>query len=342
MQKHLSQNEVMTSERRRVLTGIQPTGELHVGNYFGAIKPIVEFSKDPRNEVLFLCVDWHGLTNRVKVLESGSSSLGILAATLALGFNTEENCVLLQSDFPQIQESAWYLACTSSAGLLERSHAFKDAVSNGKEATGGLLFYPALMAADIMTFDADVVPVGKDQSQHIEFASDMGKSFNNAVGQLVFKEPKALIQKESPLVPGIDGRKMSKSYNNHIPLFATKKEVEKRIKEIKTDSAGLDDPKDPSTCLVYQILVSFGSSESLAYMHERLTKGTGYGYGHAKIDLLAEHERVFGQRRERYEYYLANPGEVRKLMERGYDRANLIANNVRDRARSALGLLSMI
>ncbi len=331
----------MQSKRRRVLTGIQPTGELHVGNYFGALKPIIEFSHDPQNEVFFLCVDWHGLTNRSKILESGANSLGILAAALALGYNAKDNFILLQSDFPQIQENAWYLACASSSGLLERSHAYKDAIANGKEATGGLLFYPALMAADIMSFDADVVPVGKDQAQHLECASDMGKLFNNAVGKSVYKEPKCLIHADVPLVPGTDGRKMSKSYNNHIPLFAPKKEIEKRIKEIKTDSAGLNDPKDPEACYIWQILRSFGSPEAISYMHDKLAAGTGYGYGHAKMDLIAEHERVFGAKRELYDHYLKTPADVWKIMAPKYEEAEQIANAVRTRVRSALGLVKL-
>ncbi len=330
----------MAPKRRRILTGIKPTGDLHVGNYSGALKPIIEFSQDPQNEVFFLCVDWHGLTNRSSILEAGANSLGILAAALALGYNAKDNFILLQSDFPEIQENTWYLACASSAGLLERSHAYKDALANGKEATGGLLFYPALMAADIMTFDADLVPVGKDQAQHLEFASDMGKLFNNAVGKPVYKEPKCLIQADVPLVPGTDGRKMSKSYNNHIPLFAPKKEIEKRIKEIKTDSAGLNDPKDPDACYIWQILRSFGSPEAIAHMREKLSVGTGYGYGHAKMDLIAEHERIFGANRELYNHYLNTPSDVWKLMEPKYKEAHDIAQAVRARVRDSLGLVN--
>ncbi|MEY3901990.1 MAG: hypothetical protein RL189_1296 [Pseudomonadota bacterium] len=324
--------------RTRVLTGAKPTADLHVGNYFGAIRPAVEASLDKSKEVILMCVDWHGLTDRAKILEPGKNTAGLLATYLTMGFSLEDNMCIVQSEIPQIQEIAWYLSCVSAVGLLERAHAYKDAVANGKEPTAGLFNYPVLMAADIVTFDAQVVPVGKDQSQHLEYASDMVKLFNNAVGRPVLFEPKALIQ-ETPLLIGIDGeRKMSKSYGNHLPLFAPKKDIEKRCKEIKTDSKGLDDPKDPETCAVFQILKSFGSNESIEYMEDRLRRGTGYGYGHAKKDLFEEHERVFGSKRELYEHYLNSPREVAQLLSSGHEKARQLAATVRQRVRDALGL----
>ncbi|MEN9826139.1 MAG: hypothetical protein RI953_1884 [Pseudomonadota bacterium] len=324
--------------KSRILTGAKPTADLHVGNYFGAIRPAVEASLDPKNEVILMCVDWHGLTDRAKILEPGKQTPGLLATYLTMGFSLESNMCILQSEIPQIQEMAWYLSCVSAVGLLERAHAYKDAIVNGKEPTAALFNYPVLMAADIVTFDAQLVPVGKDQAQHLEYASDMVKYFNNAVGHPVLFEPKAQIQ-ETPLLIGIDGeRKMSKSYGNHIPLFAPKKEIEKRCKEIKTDSKGLDDPKDPESCAVFQILKSFGSSESISYMEERLRKGTGYGYGHAKKDLLDEHERVFGTKRELFEHYINSPREVAQLLAPGHERARQLAATVRQRVRDALGL----
>lgn len=324
--------------RKRVLTGAKSTGDLHIGNYFGAIKPCVAFSADPTCEVILMCVDWHGLTNRANLMLSGSYTPRVMATYLALGFNLQDNSLILQSHFPQIQENAWYLSCVTAVGMLERAHAYKDAIANGKEATGGLFNYPVLMASDIMTFDSQLIPVGKDQAQHIEYASDMGKLFNNAVKAEVFHDAKPFIQ-ETPLLMGIDGeRKMSKSYNNHIPIFAPKKDVEKRIKEIKTDSKGLDDPKDPATCVVFHMLKSFGSAEAIAHMQERLERGTGYGYGHAKKDLLDEHERVFGAKRELFEHYAQNPKEVWPQLEPGLARAEKYANAVCHRARAAMGL----
>lgn len=324
----------------RVLTGIKPTADLHVGNYFGAIKPCIEFSNRPDYEVVLMCVDWHALTDRSKILEAGQNSLPMMAAFLAFGFNTKGHSLILQSDFPEIQEIAWYLSCATTVGLLERAHAYKDAVASGKKPTNGLFYYPVLMAADILTFDSQIVPVGSDQSQHLEYASDMAKLFNNAVNKEVFDEPKPLVQ-ELPLLIGTDGeRKMSKSYDNYIPMFAPKKEVERRIKGIKTDSLGLDDPKKPETCAVYQILQSFGSAQAIADMKAKLEKGKGYGYGHAKMDLLAEHERVFGSRREPYEHYLNHPKEIWDQVAEGYGRARGYASTVRARAREALGLKS--
>jgi len=327
--------------KTRVLSGLKPTGDLHLGNYFGAIRPCVDFSQNSQYEVLLMVADWHGLTDKARIHEPGKQTLPILATFLALGFKTEGNTLFLQSDFPQIVENAWYLSCATAVGMLERAHAYKDALAAGKKPTGGLFFYPVLMASDILSFDSDVVPVGKDQAQHLEYMSDMGQLFNNAVGKPVFKEAKGLIQ-DLPSLVGIDGeKKMSKSYNNHIPIFAPKKEIEKRIKEIKTDSQGLNDPKDPQTCAVFSILKSFGSAEAVTDMEAKLRRGVGYGYGHAKLDLIAEHERVFGSHREKYEYFLNNPAEVWKKMETGYARAHGYANAVRARAREALGLLKL-
>ncbi|MES2613940.1 MAG: tryptophan--tRNA ligase [Bdellovibrionota bacterium] len=329
------------NNRNRILTGMKPTGQVHLGNYLGAIRPAVEMSHNENNEVILLCPDWHGLTNKMDMLLPGSLTNSIIAVYLALGFNLKNNAIILQSDFPQIQENAWYLACACSAGLLERSHAYKDALASGKEATSGLLFYPVLMASDIMTFDAQTVPVGKDQLQHLEYASDMAKLFNNAVKKPVYLEPKPIIQ-NTPTLLGTDGRKMSKSYNNAVPLFSTKKELEKAVREIKTDSKGLDDPKNPDECLVYELFKSFASQEAIAYMKERLEKGVGYGYGHAKKDFLGEHEKVFGAKKELFDHYLSSPNEIKNLLQDGYTRAISYANKVTARARNALGLKSYL
>lgn len=327
--------------RKRILTGMQPTGVPHLGNYFGGIRPAVEMSHAPENEVILLCVDWHGLTNRSKIQMPGELTYQILAVYLALGFNTKDNSIILQSDFSQIQQNAWYLSCATGVGLLERAHAYKDALANGKDATAGLLYYTVLMSSDILSFDAQVVPVGKDQSQHLEYASDMARMFNNLVQTDVFVEPQALIQ-DVPLLLGLDGRKMSKSYNNTIPLFAPKKELEKRVKEIKTDSAGLNDPKDPEQCLIFKMFQSFASPEAVAHMKERLETGVGYGYGHAKSDFVDEYERVFGEKRKIYDHYLSNPNELKPLLSDGYERAQHYAETVTQRARQALGLKTLL
>lgn len=339
MEKNKPTKKTFLPNRTRVLTGMQPTGEPHLGNYFGGIRPAVDMSQDPKNEVLLLCVDWHGLTNRSKALLPGQLTHQVVATYLALGFNVKENAILLQSDFSEIQQNAWYLSCATGVGLLERAHAYKDAIANGKEPTAGLLYYTVLMSADILSFDAQVVPVGKDQSQHLEYASDMAKMFNHLVGTDVFVEPKALIQ-DVPTLPGLDGRKMSKSYQNTIPIFAPLKEIEKKVKEIKTDSKGLDDPKDPNGCLIFELFKSFASPEALAYMKERLEKGTGYGYGHAKADFIAEYEKVFGEKRKIYEHYMSSPNEFAPLLEAGYAKAHDYIHAVTQRARDALGLKS--
>jgi tryptophanyl-tRNA synthetase len=327
----------ISSKRRRILTGVQPTGDLHLGNYFGAIKPAIELSQVVQNEVVLMCVNWHALTNKSLILESGALTPKVLATFLALGFQSEGNSLLVQGDFPEILENAWYLSCVASVGLLERATAFKDSVANGKDPTCGLFYYPILMASDIMSFDAELVPVGKDQAQHLEYASDLGKMFNNTVKKQVFKEAKAMIQ-ETPLLPGTDGiRKMSKSYNNAIPLFGDLKEVEKKIKEITTDSKGLDDVKDPETSVIYKIFESFAGPEALAHMKQKLEHGVGYGYGHAKQDFFQEYKRVFAEKRELYEHYVNNPQEVALQLEAGKQRMKEVARDVSARARRALG-----
>lgn len=329
-------------KKTRVLTGIKPTGDIHLGNYVGAIRPCIEFSQDPAHEVILMCADWHGLTTRNEIMDAGKATLPLLSTFLTLGFKTEGNSLVLQSDFPQIQENAWYLGCVTGTGLLDRAHAYKDAIASGQKPTAGLYFYPVLMASDIVTFDTELVPVGKDQAQHLEYMSDMTKLFNNSVNSEAFKEAKPLIREEAALLVGTDGeRKMSKSYNNSIPLFGNKKEIEKRIKEIKTDSKGLDDVKDPDTCAVYQILKSFGSEAALNDMAEKLRKGKGYGYGHAKMDLWAEHQRVFGSKQAEFEHYVKNPKEIWAKMEGGYARATSYADGVVKRVRSSLGLVKL-
>jgi tryptophanyl-tRNA synthetase len=289
-----------------------------------------------------MCVDLHALTNKAQIREAGQYTMPLLAAYLALGFETSRNAIILQSDFPQILTISWFLSCVTHVGLLERAHAYKDALASGKAPTCGLFYYPVLMASDILTFGAEQIPVGKDQAQHIEYASDMAGYFNTAVGRDVFVKPRAVVQ-DQPLMPGIDGeRKMSKSYNNEIPMFGDQKIIEKRIKAITTDARGLDEPKDPETCAVFQILQSFASEERVAEMRSRLERGTGYGYGHAKRDLMEAHTETFAVHQERYEHYLNSPDEVKRLLEPGRERAWAVAEATLARAREALELCSLM
>ncbi|MBX9704196.1 MAG: tryptophan--tRNA ligase [Silvanigrellaceae bacterium] len=327
-------------QKKRFLTGIKPTGEPHLGNYFGAILPSIELSKNPENEVFLMCADWHGLTNKQSIFVPGEFSLKIIATYLALGFSLEGNSIFLQSDFPEIQEISWYLSCATASGMLERSHAYKDALANNKLPTAALLYYPILMAADILTFDTQYVPVGKDQLQHLEYASDMAKLFNNLVNKPVFVEPKPIIQKTEVLV-GTDGdKKMSKSYHNVIPLFAPKNILEKKVKEIKTDSKGLNEQKDPETTLIFQLFKTFACPAAVQYMQEKLKNGVHYGYGHAKADFIDEYEKFFGEKRDLYSYYCNHPDVVAGLLEQGYHRSKKYAVEVVKRARDALGLSS--
>lgn len=327
--------------RTRALTGVKPSGSLHLGNYFGAIKPCTAASQDPDTEVILMCVDLHALTNKAQIREAGQYTMPLIAAYLALGFETRGNSIILQSDFPQILTISWFLSCVTHLGLLERAHAYKDALASGKLPTCGLFYYPVLMASDILTFSAKHIPVGKDQAQHVEYAADMAGYFNSAVGREVFVKPVSVTQ-ETPLMPGIDGdRKMSKSYNNEIPMFGDQKLIEKRIKSITTDARGIDEPKGPETCAIFQILRSFASDERVADMKAKLERGTGYGYGHAKLDLIEAHRETFGTHQEKYQHYLNSPDEVRRLLEPGRQRAWDIAEETLTRARDALELRSL-
>lgn len=253
--------------KKKILSGIQPTGQIHLGNYFGAIKHHIDLSKDPNNTVIIIIADYHALTSSKNANDLYKNVIDIYKTYVALGFNfgTEHhlkhvfpdgNYIIRQSSMPELIELAWILACCTGKGTLDRAHSFKDKIANNIDPSCGLYFYPILMAADILMFDADYVPVGKDQHQHVQIAQQLSKHFNTVYKTNLFKYPEPLFS-ENPLIPGIDGRKMSKSYNNTIPIFAEHEDIKSIVSKIKTDSTPLGQPLNHESCNIYNLIKLF-------------------------------------------------------------------------------------
>jgi tryptophanyl-tRNA synthetase len=340
----------MTVHRPRALSGIKPTGQPHWGNYFGMIRPALQLADD--HDAMYFIADLHALTSVRDREAMRRDSHGIAATMIACGLDPQRTILWRQSDVPEVLELSWLLSCVTQLGLLERAHSVKDARAKGKELNLGTFAYPVLMAADILLFDTDVVPVGKDQLQHLEMARDMATYFNvhfmgHAAGGTVddrapwdgssLKRPRALVQERSAIVPGVDGQKMSKSYDNYIAVFAPPKELKQRIMAIKTDSKGLQEPKDPETCHVFALYKLFASAAQLAELEAKY-RGGNFGYGHAKLELLALAEAHFGPQRARYEELMARPGDLEDILADGARRALAIASPVLARVRDAVGL----
>jgi len=325
----------MSATRKISLTGVQATGTPHLGNIFGAIEPALNLQKT--HTTYYFVADLHAL-NAVRDPEQVRRNTREVAATfLALGLDQSNGAFFRQSDLPH-PELMWLLSNSISLGDLFRAHAFKAAKDKGEEGTlhFGTFAYPVLMAADILLYDADVVPVGRDQAQHLEMTRAIAQRFNFHYGETL-KEPKELILTDVAVVPGIDGRKMSKSYGNGIEPLRSAKEVKKQVMAIVTDSKGLDDPKDPDACNIFALYKLFASTEEQEKMRAQYRAG-GYGYGHAKLALLEKIESRFAPARARYEALLANPAEVARAFAEGAARARPAANAVLARTRKACGL----
>jgi tryptophanyl-tRNA synthetase len=317
--------------KQRYLSGIQPSGMLHLGNYFGAIRSHVASQDDG----FYFIADYHALTTTRDAETLRQLVFDAAADYLALGLDPQRAVLFRQSDVPEVTELTWLLMTTTGMGLLERAHSFKDKKARGITPTMGLFNYPVLMAADILIYDSHVVPVGPDQVQHLEMTRDMAQSFNAYYGD-VFVLPKFELGTPE-LVPGLDGEKMSKSYGNAIPIFATGKALRKLVMSIKTDSTPLEDPKDPDSCTAFAIYRLFASPEEVAEMRENYARG-GYGYGHAKVALLEQIETYFAEARERRVELQNNPDLVHDVLADGGVRARQAARRVLDRARAACGL----
>ncbi|MDI9582908.1 MAG: tryptophan--tRNA ligase [Acidobacteriota bacterium] len=319
----------------RVLSGIQPTGEFHVGNYFGAMRQYVDLQKQADNDCYYFIANYHALTSIREPELLRSLTQDVLLNFLAFGIDPDRSVLFRQSDVPEVTELTWILSCITPMGLLERCHAYKDKVSQGLPADHGLFAYPVLMASDILIYDSNLVPVGQDQKQHVEVTRDLAIKFNQMYGEtLVVPEP--YILENVAVVPGVDGRKMSKSYDNTIPVFADDKVIKKRIMSIVTDSTPVEDPKDPDTCNVFALYKLFAAPEETAEMAERYRAG-GVGYGEVKKRLVALFFDYFAEARARKRELLNDPGMVEEMARAGAAKARAKAREVLDRCRSAAG-----
>lgn len=331
--------------KRRVLTGITTTGTPHLGNYVGAIKPAIAESQNPDVQSYYFLADLHALIKSQDPQRIQQSRLEIAATWLALGLDTDNAIFYRQSDIHEIPELTWLLSCVCAKGLMNRAHAYKAAVADN-EAVGqsdadrgitmGLFGYPVLMAADILMFNAHKVPVGRDQIQHIEMARDMAGRFNHIYKGDYFTLPEAIVDEKVEVLRGLDGRKMSKSYDNTIPLFVSEKKLLKLVRKIKTNSLEPGEPKDPDTCTLFQIYSAFATAAESAAMRQRYQEGIGWGDAKNEVfEYLNAHLR---EPRERYEALMNDPGHIEQVLAKGAERARAEANTLMERLRIAVGL----
>lgn len=318
----------------KVLSGIQPSGQLHIGNYFGMMQPMI--SQMENSELYVFIVDLHALTSVHDREKLSTGTLEAAADFLALGLDPEKCIFWVQSDVPEVCELTWVLSTLAPMGLIERCHSYKDKVAKGIMPTHGLFSYPVLMAADILLYQADRVPVGKDQKQHLEVARDIAQKFNNEYGE-TFTIPEPAISETTAIVPGLDGQKMSKSYGNTIPLFMEGKPLKKRVMAIETDATPVEDPKDPDNCNLYQLMKLFAAPERMSEINELYVKG-GAAYGYLKLELLDLLNEKFGDARAKKAEYLSDPGELRSILAKGAERAREKATVTIDQVREKIGL----
>ena len=319
----------------RILTGVQSTGTPNLGNLLGAILPAIEMANDPKNESFLFIADMHSLT-QIKdgdVLRDNTYSTA--ATWLACGLDINKTVFYKQSDIPQVTELSWYLSCFFPYQRLTLAHSFKDKADRLADVNSGLFTYPMLMAADILLYDAEIVPVGKDQLQHLEMTRDVANRFNNIVGDTLIA-PQAKIQEHTKLVPGIDGEKMSKSRDNIINIFLADKKLRKQIMSIKTDSTPLEEPKNPDTDNVFALYKLLASDEQIVEMRANY-EGGNYGYGHAKQALYELITDTFSEVRAKYHHYMENKHEIDEALEVGAEKASKVANDVLQRVRQKIG-----
>ncbi len=325
----------------RLLSGIQPSGDLHIGNYFGAIAQFRQLQEEYAGECFVFIADYHALTTVRDADKLRASVFDVAATYLALGLDPEKVTLFRQSDVVEHIELSWVLASVTGMGLLERAHSFKDKINKGIRPSVGLFYYPVLMAADILIYDASVVPVGEDQVQHVEMTQDMATHFNEAFGEAVLRRPEYRLS-PVPKVPGLDGEKMSKSYDNTIPIFLSGKKLKKRIAQVVTDSKSLGDPLDPDTCNVFALLKLFVQGEELeqlaGWYRTGARDGQPFGYGHAKQILAAKMDAYFADGRAKYEAYQNDPAQVEAVLKAGAERARSVASATMERVRKATGL----
>jgi len=317
----------------KVLSGIQPSGSLHLGNYFGAIRQYVRMQHE--HDCCFFVANYHALTTIRDGERMRALTMQCAADYFALGLDPDRAVIFVQSDLPEVAELAWMLSTVTPMGLLNRCHAYKDKLAQGLSADHGLFAYPVLMAADILIHNADLVPVGQDQQQHVEVTRDIAEKFNSFFGE-VFRLPQAYVLGDVAVVPGIDGRKMSKSYDNTIAIFEPETSLRKKIMSIKTDSTPVEEPKDPATCSVYALLKLFASEQERAEIETRYREG-GIGYGEVKKRLFELVMDEFADARKRRAELEADPGFVREALKRGAEKARATTADTMAAARRAVG-----
>ena len=319
----------------RILTGIQSTGVPHLGNILGAIAPAIKMAQDPKNESFLFIADMHSLTQIKNGGELRNNTYATAATWLAFGLDIEKTVFYRQSDVPQVTELAWYLSCFFPYQRLTLAHSFKDKADRLEDVNAGLFNYPMLMAADILLYDANIVPVGKDQLQHIEMTRDVASRFHAQMGE-TFVVPEGKVHEETMYIPGTDGQKMSKSKGNLINIFQPDKKLRKQIMGIKTDSTPMEDPKDPDTDNVFALYKILANPEQIAKMRSNY-EGGNYGYGHAKQALYEVVLEKFNPARERFDYYMSHLDEIDNALEIGAEKAKKVANDVLNRVRSKVG-----
>ena len=327
---------------KRILTGIKPTGSPHIGNYLGMFRPALALASLPDTTAMYFIADYHALTTVHDGAQMDHLTREVAASWIALGLDPEKSLFYRQSDVPETFELAWVLACFTSKGWMNKMHAYKahlDASKDDDKDAGiniGIYTYPVLMAADILLFDTDLVPVGKDQVQHVEIARDMAQRLNHTYRAEVLRLPAAKIDEATAVVPGLDGRKMSKSYDNTIPLFAPAKQLRKTVMKIVTDSTPPEAPKDPSKSVIFDLYKQFATPEQTAELHKRYE--TGIGWGEAKGALADVLEATFAEPRRRYEELMADRARLEALLQAGAERARAYAGPVLQRVRDAIGM----
>lgn len=316
---------------------MQPTGRLHLGNYFGMMVPALELANDKDNDTVYFIADYHALTTVGDPAELRDNVLHTAVDFLAAGLDPEKSILYRQSDVPEVVELSWILSCITPMGLIERCHSYKDKTAKGLSASHGLFSYPVLMSADILLYDSDIVPVGQDQKQHVEVCRDIANKINKQYGENTLKVPKPVIRESTAKVPGLDGQKMSKSYNNTLPLFGEEKKLRKLVMKIPTDSTPVDEPKPTEGSIIlelYRLFVNDTDYNTMVADHEN----GGVGYGDLKQRVFDAYWEHFEPMRAKREDYLTNPNQVEKILQQGAEKARALAQPTLQRVRQAVGL----
>ncbi len=320
----------------RVLTGIQSSGRPHLGNILGAIVPAIELINQNQEESFIFIADFHSLTSSKDGELRKQNTLAVAAAWLAFGLDIQRTTFYRQSHIPEVTELTWYLNCFTPYPMLANAHSFKDKSARLADVNAGLFTYPVLMAADILLYSANLVPVGKDQLQHLEMTRDIATTFNRIMEEEILVVPEARISEQVMIIPGTDGQKMSKSYNNYIDIFLPEKELKKNVNSIVTDSTPLEEPKNPDTCHVFKLYSLLATQEQTEQMRAKYLGGN-YGYGHAKKEFMELILTKYSKEREAFNYFMDNPEEIEKRLAAGEEKAKSVAYELLDRVRRKLG-----